>query len=376
MADKEAVAEVLNPAEDVRNDVAAAIAQLKGDEPEVAEAGEPTEEANAAPEPAAEVTDAAPKADHPTDKNRYSDGTFKTTKTEAAPPKAAPVETKSPPAVTAKASTEQPSTAASAPPVSWAAEAKASWASLSPAIQTAVIKREAEVSSGFKQKTDEVRRYEAMIAPIAEASRTRGIPAEQGLQMLIAAQKALDTNPAQAIAHIAASYGIDLAALAQNPPAPQSQRVEPAVPPQFVEKVSSLESRLNNFLTNQTVGVIDSFAKSPGHEHYEAVEGDLLRIIPMIQQAEPGLPHQEVLQKAYDQAIWLNPDVREKMLAEQRAQADTQRTQAITTKAASAKKAAVSIKGSSNGAMPPPKQANGTGDVYDDVRAAINQLRQ
>ena len=96
----------------------------------------------------------------------------------------------------------------------------------------------------------------------------------------------------------------------------------------------------------------------------------------MVQQQEPGLPHQEVLQKAYDQAIWLNPDVREKIIAEQRAQAETQRTQAVATKAASAKKAAVSVKGSSGGAMPPPKQANGSGDVYDDVRAAISQLRQ
>lgn len=372
MADKEDVAEVLNPGDDVRNDVAAAIAQLKGDEPEVTEPIEPAEEIKA--EPAAEVVEA--KVDHPTDKNRYADGTFKTTKTEAAPAKAAPVETKSPPTVTAKASTEQPSTAASVPPVSWAAEAKANWASLSPAIQTAVLKREAEVSSGFKQKTEEVRQYEALVSPFAKEAQRLGMPLPVALQQLHAAHMRMQHDPWGLIQDIARRANLDLPALAQNPPAPQPQRVEPAVPPQFVDKVSSLESRLNDFLTNQTVGVIDSFAKSPGHEHYEAVESDLLRIIPMIQQAEPGLPHQEVLQKAYDQAIWLNPDVREKMLAEQRAQADTQRTQAITTKAASAKKAAVSIKGSSNGAMPPPKQANGTGDIYDDVRAAINQLRQ
>lgn len=372
MAEKPAevaeVAEVLNPGDDVRNDVAAAIAQLKGDAPDAPVAGEP-------PDVAADAAPEAPQVSEP-ERPRAPDGKFlpKDKAAEVAPIAAAPVDPKSPPLDTPKASTAQPSTAVGAPPVSWAADAKTTWNALPPAVQAAVLKRESEVSTGFKQKSDEVRRYEAMIAPVAEAARVRGIPAEQGLQMLIAAQKALDTNPAQAIAHIAASYGIDLAALAQNPPAPQ-QRVEQAVPPQFVEKVSTLESRLNEFLTNQTVGVVESFAKSPGHEHYEAIESDLLRLIPMVQQQEPGLPHQEVLQKAYDQAIWLNPDVRAKIIAEQRTQADTQRTAAVATKAASAKKAAVSVKGSSGGAMPPAKQANGSGDVYDDVRAALNQLR-
>jgi len=185
----------------------------------------------------------------------------------------------------------------------------------------------------------------------------------------------LDRDPAEGVRRIAASYGVDLAALAQTPPAPQAPRMEQAVPPQFVEEISSLKSQLNGFLQNQTLGVVESFAKSPEHPYYADVESDIARIIPLVQQSEPHLPPNEVLQKAYDQAIYLNPDVRQKLIAEQIAKAESERTTTLQTKAASAKKAAVSIKGSSNGVMPPPKQANGSGDVYDDVRAAIASLR-
>lgn len=372
MADRELETEIetvepISPRDDIDNDVRAAIAKLKGtDEPPTAEDGdEPVGVPPTAAKPVDDKVIAAKERDPET-------GKFVPKSTEA-PVKAAS-EPKLPPAETAKASTEQPSTAASAPPVSWAAEAKASWAAIPPAIQNAVLKREAEVSAGFKQKSDENRQYEAAFAPVAAMSQRYGVPAAEGIKRLVAANEFLERDAPAAIAWLAKSHGVDLAALVSNPPAIQTPRVDPMVS-QLGQHVTSLESQLNGFLQNQTLGVVDSFAKDPAHPHYAEVENELVRLIPMIQQSEAGLSHHEILQKAYDQAIWLNPTVREKVLAQQTAATAQAKTAMVQAKAVQSRKAAVSIKGSSNGAMPPPRGAPAGGDVYDDVRAAINQLQ-
>lgn len=357
--------EILNPADDARNDVAKAIQQLKGDAPaEVVEDAHP-EALEVASEPEAAAADDG--------RARGPDGKF--ISKEIAPAKAAPAQEITPPVDnTAKASTEQPSTAAiGAPPVSWAAEAKTAWNSIPPAIQAAVLKRETEVSNGFKQKSDEVHRYEQALAPIAQEAQKRGLSPDDAIRRLIDGNTFLESRPAEAIVWLAQKNGIDLAQLASNPPASQPQvRTDPVVP-QLQQTISSLESRLNGFLQTQTMSVIEKFASD--HPHYEAVESDLPVFIQQVQQAEPGLAPNDVLQKAYERAIWVNPDVRSKLISEQQTEAQKTQLAAVQTKATQAKKAAVSIRGASNGSMPPAKMSTG-GDVYDDVRNAIHQLRQ
>lgn len=353
----------VSAADEVRNDVAEAIKSLKAKAAETT-AAEPEAPVDDHPEPLEAKT-----ADRPRDPS----GKF--LPKDAAPNEAAAPDPKSPPADnTAKPSTEQPSTAVGAAPVSWAADAKASWAALPPAIQNAVIKREAEVSNGFKQKSEEVRRYEGMIAPVAQEAARLGMQPDQAINALMAAHHALQQNPAAALAQLAQQYNVDLTTLASNPPATQTQRFDPMVS-QLTHTVSTLEQRLSGFLQNQTLSVVDRFAQE--HPHYAAVEDQIAQIIPMVQQSNPGLNAQEVLEKAYEQAIWINPDVRSKLIAEQTAQTQQTQQQAVRSKAQQAGKAAVSIKASSNGAVASPKMMPPSGgDVYDDVRAALHQLRQ
>lgn len=368
VAEAPASVEPVSQAEDVRNDVAAALTSLKAKAAEAAPA-EVEAPADDHPEP-------LDKGDHPSDPKRYADGTFKPVKQEAAPEKAAAPDPKLPPVDnTAKPSTEQPSTAVGAAPVSWAAEAKASWASLPPAIQNAVLKREAEVSNGFRQKSDEVRRYEQVIAPVAQEAARLGMQPDQAINALMSAHHMLQQDAPAAIARLAQQYGVDLATLASNPPAIQAQPRHDPMVSQLTQHVSKLESQLSGFLQNQTLGVVEKFASE--HPHYAAVEEDIARLIPIVQQSNPGLPAHDVLTKAYEQAIWVNPDVRARLIAEQAAQTQQKQAETLQVKAKQAAKAAVSIRGASNGAnapkMPPP---NSGGDVYDDVRAAIHALRQ
>lgn len=355
--------EPLGYADDVRNDVAEVYKSLK------AKAAEDEKE-----------PDDAPADEHPEpvadERPRGADGKF-VAKDKTEIQEAAPEKVEAAPAVIlptddkTKPSVEQPSTAAVVAPVSWAADAKALWASLPPAIQQAVSKRETEMANGGRQWSEEKRRFETTLAPLAQETARLGMSVEQGLNALLSAHHRLNRDPAGAIAQLAQQYGVDLATLASNPPAEQS-RFDPMVS-QLTQHVSSLESQLQGFLQNQTMGVVDKFAAE--NPHYAAVEEQIASLIPLIQQREPGLSPSEVLTKAYDQAIWLNPDVRQKLIDEQAQTAQQQQQQALQAKAQKAAKAAVSVKGSSNGVAPAPKAPPSGGDVYDDVRNAIHQLR-
>lgn len=356
--------EPVSQAEDVRNDVAAALTSLKA---KAAEAAPVEVEA-----PADDHPEPLDKGDHPSDPKRYADGTFKPVKQEAAPEKAAAPDPKLPPVDnTAKPSTEQPSTAVGAAPVSWAAEAKASWASLPPAIQNAVLKREAEVSSGFRQKSDEVRRYEQVIAPVAQEAARLGMQPDQAINALMSAHHMLQQDAPAAIARLAQQYGVDLATLASNPPAIQAQPRHDPMVSQLYQTVTTLQSRLDDISNTEMKKHYESVSSKP---HFEQVRQDMARIV---QTLPPHLTAAEMFEQAYEQAVWVNPEVRAQLIAEQTAQTQQKQAETLQVKAKQAAKAAVSIRGASNGAnapkMPP---LNSGGDVYDDVRAAIHALRQ
>ncbi len=363
--------EPINERDAVNNAVVDAIAQLRGDhadEPDALAADDSQVDAPAdkskAEKPAGQRDPTAKERDPATGK--FLGKTDKEAPVKAASePKLASTDTQ------AKASVADPNQPA--PPAGWTPDAKAEWSNLSPALKAAVIKRETEIANGGRQWSDEKRQYESVLAPVVELSSRYGVPPAEGLKRLVAANEFLMRDAPSAIAWLAQAHGVDLAALVSNPPAPQPQdRSDPLVP-QLTQKISTLEGQLNGFLQNQTLGVVESFAKA--NEHYAAVENDLLQLIPMIQQTKPGLSPQEVLQEAYERAIWLNPEVRNRMITGQQTAAEQQRATTTQTKSAQAKKAAVSIKGSSNGVGATSKAPVPGKDVYEDVRNAIASLR-
>lgn len=357
-----------NAREDANDDVRAAIASLKGEEPEAPEVQEP--EAEAAPEGEQKPE---PKAD---ERQRDDSGKFIAKDTakpakDVAPAKvAAPVAEKIPPSDNTKASAPQPSTAAGAPPVSWAADAKGQWASLSPAVQAAVLKREQEASNGIRQYSEQVRNYEQALAPVAQEAQRRGMSVVDGIQRLLDGNRFLETQPVQAILWLAQKNGLNLAELATNPPAQMPMRTEQV--PQVDPRVSSLEQRIEGMLIDQNLSVVNSFAEK--NPHYEKVEDQLPEIMTQLKAVNPSLSGGALLQAAYDRAIWLNQEVRDALIAERSQQSSQTQVAKVAEKQAKATKAAISVRGSSATALAP-KANESKGDVYDDVRASIAQLR-
>ena len=324
------------------------------DNSDTGEAARPPEAVETGVVPPVEST-ATIKEDHPTDPKRYADGSFKPTKKESAETAAAPE--KDLPSKDTQAQASVAAQTASAPPAGWTAAEKAEWSKLSPVAQAAVSRRETEIANGGKQWSEEKRRYEAMIAPVAESARMRGMTAETGLQTLVAAQRALDTDPVSAIKHIARSYGVDLATLAGTQAANGSpEQVQPdiaalvrqAVQP-YVAPIHQRYAAEEQQRQQQTVDVVTTFAQSPGHEHFEAIQDELTAMIPTIKSANPTWPHEKVLQEAYDRATFANPTTRAAILAQREADAEAKRVEAAKLRTTAAKRAAVSVTGAPTG---------------------------
>lgn len=276
--------------------------------------------------------------------------------------------------IKAKASKTQDSSPADAPPAGWTAEAKNEWSNLSPALKAAVHKREAEIANGGRQWSEEKRRYESLLSPVEQASRRYGLSAEQGLQSLMAAQNALETDAPSALRKLAAQYNVNLATLAgqsapegshDNVPDIQSlvrQAVQPLIAPIY-ERYRSDDQRQQE----TTSRLVEEFASQPEHGHFESVEQELMAMIPHIKSANPSWAPQQILQDAYERAVYANPHTRAAILAEQNAKAEEKRRTEASERAVKARAAASSVT-----AGAPSTAADGSkGTIREDLLAAM-----
>jgi hypothetical protein len=297
------------------------------------------------------------------------------TQTKAAPEKVAAA-TDSPSTDAAKASTETVQAAAVAPPAGWTAAEKALWPTLPPAVQAAVSRREQQADQGGRQWSDEKRRYEAVLSPVAEAARRNGLSTEQGLQSLLNAQSFLERDPTAAIKWLAQSHGVNLATLAGQPDVPSAQTpdieaiVRQAVQRTVTPMVAPIQERWQqeeHSRQETTTQMVVDFAASPGHEHFNGVEEEIMAMIPPLKARNPTWTPQQVLQEAYDRATFANPATRQTILAAQETAAEAKRREEASQRATKARGAAVSVTGSPQGSA----GQEPAGSLRDEIMRAM-----
>ena len=304
------------------------------------------------------------------------DGKF-APKTDAAPVEAAP-------AIQSPATKEdaQPVKAStpSGPPPGWSKESKAVFATLPPSVQADVLKRETEVSNGFKQYSDKSKRYDeldAILAPRRATLQQLGVANDaQAINALLQWEEYVRTRPVQAIQELARSRNIDLSQLAQS-----TGQLSDASPdamtqlrPVLDQVVQPLQAQLQSLTAErerekQERVQSDIAAFSKDKPHFEAVRALMGRMI------QSGAATD--MESAYQMAIYADPTVRASVLEEQ---AKAQNTQAVQTqRAAHARQAAVSVTSRAptgpitNGSGKKP--AKGTG-VRGSILAAIEEVRE
>jgi len=219
-------------------------------------------------------------------------------------------------------------------PHSWQAEMQAKWAALPPDVQTYIAQREAEAHRAISEQGQAVAGYQRLFDQF-------GVPKgyeHQLTQELLAAQHFLNTNPVEGLKWLAQSYGVDLNQIAQPPEqATDDLFRDPRLDKQVLPEMQRLQQTIQGLaghLTQQqqaayaaergeTVKIVESFAKDK--PLWAEIEQDVVAEITALKATQPNMPKSQMLEKAYERALWANPAARQKHLekidADKRAEA-------------------------------------------------------
>jgi hypothetical protein len=348
---------------DLKAEMGAVFDEMNKSAPEDAPVAAPSEPAGAPPA----ETPAAATGDRP----RGPDGKFlKADKPVEPTPAAAPDEAAP---VIDPAATPAVPTAASTVPKSWKSEQRDLFMKADPKLRDYIVQREGEMERGVAQLRERYAPIDQALAPIASEIAMRGLDPAGYIRSMIAADFALRQDGPQAIQAIARQYGIDLARLTQAPAdAPPADPNFAAIQRELQtlrQQVQSQETNQSQALLRQTETLVDRFASDPANKFYQDVESDMLQMIPVVQRAMAGQPADAILKEAYQRAIWANPTVRAKQLAETTAEADRKRTEDAKIKAAEAARVAgtnLSSRSSPSGSPSKAKSQKDTlAEIYD-----------
>lgn len=279
------------------------------------------------------------------------------------------------------------------PPNSWRADEKELFKTLPVAVQKQISERELQRERVFTQRTTELSKklkqygeLDEIFEPYANELEARGATPAQVVRQLVAIQKMMDENPKETIARIAAGYGLTPEEfLIQEAQAQDGSNGNPQMK-QILNELNALKASIaqreqlsvlereqsqNDAMTKQEISAFAQEADTtgqPARPYFEQVMPIMTPLVKQLRSTYPEASHKEILNEAYNQAVWLHPAVRQKMI-----ESEVAKNQGIKNQTAKAKKAAVSINGSPAGGS-----ANAVIDknasYEDDVRAAMEEL--
>jgi len=261
-------------------------------------------------------------------------------------------------------------------PSSWSKEAAPLWETLPQGVKDEVRKRESDFLKGiekYKSKASQHDEIAQALSPVRPVLQQYGIANDaQAVSRLVEWESAL-RNPQtrmQAFANLIQTYGIDPSQFARNTDSTMEvpEQLRPVLDQfgQLSQTVNSVQNQISSWQQEQVTKDLAQFSKDK--PHFERVR------VKMGQLMQAGLVSPDDLNKAYEQAVWSDPDLRDELLKEQdeKRKAEFARTQAEQAK--NARLAAVS---------PPPRARQGAPQVNDKsskgirntILSSINELR-
>lgn len=266
-----------------------------------------------------------------------------------------------------------------APPKSWGGlgikdSLKEKWSGLDPEIQNQIIKRESEVDKGFTRMDEERNFGKAMkeiVSPyLALINSEGGTPQKAFQEYLNAAfimRQGTPEQKANVLRQAARQYGVDLGQVSSP-----ARNVDPTIEAinQRLDRVTMTIEQQGQLKQQQedayNQNLIETFRNDPKNVHFEEVRDDMSLLLKSGRASD--------LQDAYDKAVYMNPQTRSAVMQANAADINGQRVAEKQAKAATAKKAAVSVRGGA-GTAAPAVTAPSNGTVEDDVRAAFRAIQ-
>jgi hypothetical protein len=261
-----------------------------------------------------------------------------------------------------------------AAPNTWRKELATEFGKLPESVRQEIHRREADFHKGigqYKQAATFAQSMARELLPYEQTMQQYNKQPNEVVKEATAAWNLLLTADKETKAtfwlQVAKDYGIDISQLGTAPQ--QAAAGQTQDDPRLATALQRLE-KLESHLTTQErqraeaefsthVESVKSFGSDPKHRHFEAVREDMAVLI------ESG--RAKDLQDAYDKAVWINPDVRASLLADQ----EKERATKLAADAAKARQAAganVTRRGT-----PPVPQKPGT--MEDTIRSSYRRIQ-
>jgi hypothetical protein len=256
------------------------------------------------------------------------------------------------------------------PPSGWGKDVKAEWSSLPRPVQAEIEKREKDRDRALHQERNKIqvqlKNFDALsqvIQPKAREMAIAGGPAAY-IGRLFALNDAANENPTGFLQWFAKQNGIDLASLAAG--SQQQAPVDPTV--KALQDQLARQQRVIQELGNTVRGgvqtreteaqsamlsTIDKWSKeteadgSPKRPYFERLEDEVLALLPRAKAANPSGSPVELLNDAYERAVYANPDTRAALEQQRETKAAAERQRKAVEAAAAARTAGAGISGSS-----------------------------
>lgn len=225
---------------------------------------------------------------------------------------------------------QQQASSVPTPPRGWSPASKALFATLPPAIQADIHKRELDVDAGFakyKGLDKHVQDFQAA-GVTADQAVTAYRHAEQLLvknfdEGIVGLCKQFNTHPlklAESLINMFRKPGTQPVTVQGQQPQGQPQQQQTGLDPETKRYLQSLETRISKYETKEQQKEyksvetdINSFLTDPAHIYADNVIDSMVDLIKQGRMTGNVRPLKEV----YDAACWLNPEVRQILINEQ-----------------------------------------------------------
>lgn len=250
-------------------------------------------------------------------------------------------------------------------PRTWKKEAKAEFDKLPETIKREIHRREEDIHRGIAQYKTEANEWRSTVEPFMENFRAAGVDEKNAIKHLLSVEHSLRNGDphtkAAVLANLIQGYHVNMDLLVNPNKIDQNQiqnfqRYEN----ERVQRLNA-QQQLDQINLRETDKAIHDFSKDK--EFIKDAEPVMVQIISgMSAQDRAGKTHAQILDEAYEAAIWQVPAIRQTLLERQAEQARKQAEE--SNRRSRAKTAAVGVKNSSVQKASKPVSSN-----IDDVFA-------
>lgn len=289
------------------------------------------------------------------------------------------------------------------PPSHWKPEAKAAFLEAPEHVQKQILEREEDMEKGRREWSTKAEEYN-QIKPVIDGQRDRwallGMTPGVAIQRLLQAEQALQNDPAKGIEFLLTNYhkgnelgvinaiiskhGYSLTRATNQGEQPQEGQPPAQVDPtvrRLQEDVQKLTQELSarkeqevNASRADMAAQVEAVRKDPKNLYFENVKDVVAALTVKAVNSGDRRPTKDIVQEAYDSAVWANATTRQLLLAQQTKDRDAEAARQAAAKVAAAQQASGSITGSPGPGTASARPANGATpnrNLDDDIRADL-----